>query len=149
MVFYLSQKYRVCLTNTARDVSKLSEASRDDEICKVTVNGYDLLIWRSSYDAIEKPATNADVCESGSVAVPKHICDLKELTVAGCGSRIYQYCLVFCFLMWYVLYSSRESSRSGKPVARADGLKVSVKINARDTFFFSLFLTIFFLFVAG
>lgn len=51
--------------------------------------------------------------------------------------------------MWYVLYSSRESSRSGKPVARADGLKVSVKINARDTFFFSLFLTIFFLFVAG
>lgn len=93
MVFYLSQKYRVCLTNTARDVSKLSEVSRDDEICKVTVNGYDLLIWRSSYDAIEKPATNADVCESGSVAVPKHIC--KELTVAGC---------VFISIAWFSVF---------------------------------------------
>ena len=55
VVFCLSKTYGVCLTNTARDVSKLSEISRDDEICKVTVNSYDVLIWRSSYDAIGKP----------------------------------------------------------------------------------------------
>lgn len=34
-------------------------------------------------------------------------------------------------------------------MARADGLKVSVEINASDRFFFSCFLTIFFLFVVG
>ena len=46
VVFYFSQTYGVCLTNTARDVSKLSEISRDDEICKVTVNRYTYLAFQ-------------------------------------------------------------------------------------------------------
>ena len=77
------------------------------------------------------------------MAVLKPICDLKRTD--GCRLRSYQYYPFFYFVMFYVLFSSRESSRSGKPVARADGLKVSVEINARDTFFLPCFFNDFLL----